>query len=125
MGFAQQTVYGGTKAALEAMTRSWASELVERATVNAVNPGPIKTDMWAGTTPQFKNQLRPFIEATPLSKIRPEVDDQDLVEDAPNAGGRPGYVGEVAGVVGMLCTPDASWVTGQVVCANGGMRFSI
>ena len=30
-------------------------------------------------------------------------------------------VEEVAGVVAMLCGQDASWVTGQVVCANGGM----
>lgn len=42
MGFASQSVYGGTKAALEAMTRTWARELAERATVNAVNPGPVK-----------------------------------------------------------------------------------
>lgn len=45
LGFEEQSVYGGTKAALEAMTRSWARELAERATVNAVNPGPVATDM--------------------------------------------------------------------------------
>ena len=40
---AGQTVYGGTKAALDAMTRAWARELTMRATVNAVNAGPIIT----------------------------------------------------------------------------------
>jgi len=45
LGFPGQSVYGGTKAALEAMTRTWARELSERATVNAVNPGPVDTDM--------------------------------------------------------------------------------
>lgn len=40
LGIAGQSVYGGTKAALEAMTRSWSRELADRATVNAVNPGP-------------------------------------------------------------------------------------
>ncbi|KAH7407775.1 hypothetical protein BKA64DRAFT_693889 [Cadophora sp. MPI-SDFR-AT-0126] len=124
-GFIGQSVYGGTKAALEAMTRTWARELAERATVNAVNPGPVKTDMWAGTTPEFKKNLRPFIQQTPGSAIRPEVDDEDLVADAENAGGRPAYVGEIAGVIGMLCTPDSLWCTGQVVCANGGMRMAM
>lgn len=122
-GFVSQTVYGGTKAALEAMTRTWSRELAERATVNAINPGPVKTDMWAWTTPEFKKSLRPFIQQTPLSAIRPEVDDKDLVDDADNAGGRPAYVHEIAGIVGMLCTADAAWCTGQVVCANGGMRM--
>lgn len=42
MGFKDQSVYGGTKAALDAMTRTWSRELAERATVNAVNPGPVK-----------------------------------------------------------------------------------
>lgn len=124
-GFLGQSVYGGTKAALEAMTRTWARELAERATVNAVNPGPVKTDMWAGTSAEFKKSLKPFIQQTPGSAIRPEVDDKDLVADAENAGGRPAYVDEIAGVVGMLCTPDSLWCTGQVVCANGGMRMAM
>lgn len=45
LGYVGQSVYGGTKAALEAMTRTWARELAERATVNAVNPGPVATEM--------------------------------------------------------------------------------
>jgi NAD(P)-dependent dehydrogenase (short-subunit alcohol dehydrogenase family) len=44
-GFSEQSVYGGTKAALEAMTRTWARELSERCTVNAINPGPVLTEM--------------------------------------------------------------------------------
>jgi len=124
-GFKGQSIYGGTKAALEAMTRTWSRELAERATVNAINPGPVNTDMWGGTSQFFKNHLRPFIQNTPSSAIRPDVDDEDLVKDAENAGGRPAYVEEIAGVAGMLCTPDSLWCTGQVVCANGGMRMAI
>ncbi|TGO27964.1 hypothetical protein BPAE_0034g00440 [Botrytis paeoniae] len=120
-GFWGQTVYGGTKAAVDAMTRTWARELHDRATVNSINPGPVKTDMWADTTARFKKELKPWIESTPGSKIRPELDDQDLVDDAPNAGGRPAYTSEIAGIVSMLCTSDSQWCTGQVVCANGGM----
>ncbi|KAH8596520.1 hypothetical protein B0O99DRAFT_593827 [Bisporella sp. PMI_857] len=124
-GFVGQSIYGGTKAALEAMTRTWARELAERATVNSINPGPVKTDMWSRTTSSFKQSMRPFIEHTPGSQIRPEVDHEDLVKDAGNAGGRPAYVEEIGGIVGMLCTPDSLWCTGQVICANGGMRMAI
>lgn len=124
-GFAGQTVYGGTKAALEAMTRTWARELVERATVNAINPGPVKTDMWGANSAEFRKSLSPWISHTPGSQVRPGVDDEDLVKDAPIAGGRPAYTEEIAGIVGMLCTPDSLWCTGQVVCANGGMRMAI
>ncbi|EHK99685.1 putative Versicolorin reductase [Glarea lozoyensis 74030] len=88
-GFPLQSVYGGTKAALEAMTRTWARELSERATVNAVNPGPVKTDMWGGTSEEFQGYLRPFIQKTPGSKIRKDIDDKDLVDDEERAGGRP------------------------------------
>lgn len=42
-GFSEQSVYGGSKAAVEAMTRTWARELAERCTVNAINPGPVLT----------------------------------------------------------------------------------
>ncbi|TVY33670.1 L-xylulose reductase [Lachnellula occidentalis] len=124
-GFVGQSVYGGTKAALEAMTRTWARELAERATVNAINPGPVKTDMWSSTTEDFQKRLKPWIEKTPGSAIRPEIDDQDLVNGASLAGGRPAYTEEIAGIAGMLCTQDSRWCTGQVVCANGGMRMAI
>lgn len=124
-GFTGQSVYGGTKAALEAMTRTWARELGERATVNAVNPGPVNTDMWSSTTPEFRASLRPWIQKTPGSAIREHVDEEALIKDAPNAGGRPAYTSEIAGVVAMLCSEDSVWCTGQVVCANGGMRMAI
>jgi 3-oxoacyl-[acyl-carrier protein] reductase len=124
-GFIGQSVYGGTKAALEAMTRTWARELAERATVNAINPGPVKTDMWSGVSPGFVDRMRPFVEQTPLQAIRPGIDDEDMVKASEKLGGRPAYVEEVAGIVGMLCTVDSAFCTGQVVCANGGMRMAI
>jgi 3-oxoacyl-[acyl-carrier protein] reductase len=125
MGFMSQTVYGGTKAALEAMTRTWSRELAERCTVNCVNPGPVKTDMWDGTTSEFRGTLKPYISSTPLSAVREGIDEPALIAGADIAGGRPAYSEEVAGVVAMLCTVDAGWVTGQCVCGNGGMRMSI
>lgn len=46
LGLEAQSIYGGTKAALEAMTRTWARELKDYGTVNSVNPGPVETDMY-------------------------------------------------------------------------------
>lgn len=124
LGFRAQTLYGGSKAALESMTRTWSRELAERATVNAVNPGPVLTDMYHGTDAAFQSQMRPFMESAPLHQARPGVDEEHFVEAAREAGGRPGFDHEVAGVVAMLCSEDAGWCTGSVVCANGGLKFS-
>jgi 3-oxoacyl-[acyl-carrier protein] reductase len=120
-GFVGQSVYGGTKAALEAMTRTWARELSERATVNAVTPGPVEGPMYAANSQEFKDGIRGWIAHTPLMRTREGVDPVDVVREAAPEGGRPAYTHEVAGVVGMLCTTDAAWVTGQVISANGGM----
>ncbi|KLU83836.1 3-oxoacyl-[acyl-carrier-protein] reductase [Magnaporthiopsis poae ATCC 64411] len=111
-GFVGQSVYGGTKAALEAMTRTWARELSEALHRKRHHPGA-RHGANAG--------IKGWIEHTPLARPRPGIDSQELVDDAPSSGGRPAYTTEVAGIVGMLCTEDAAWCTGQVVCANGGM----
>ncbi|KAL9039156.1 MAG: hypothetical protein Q9214_004990 [Letrouitia sp. 1 TL-2023] len=124
LGFHCQTVYGGTKAALESMTRTWSRELAERATVNAINPGPVATDMYGGTDKDFQRQMKPFMENAPLQKVRQGIDDEGLVKDAEKAGGRPAYEHEIAGIVGMLCSEDSAWCTGSVICANGGFKFS-
>ena len=124
LGFTGQTVYGGTKAALESMTRTWSRELGERATVNAVNPGPVATDMYGGTSKGFQLQMKPFMQNAPLQKIRPEIDEKMFVDQAEDAGGRPAYDHEIAGVVAMLCSQDSAWCTGSVICANGGFKFS-
>lgn len=125
LGYKGQSIYGGTKAALEAMTRTWARELAERATVNTVNPGPVATDMYWSNDEKFIEANRPFIETTPLAAAREGVDDERIYKASQGAGGRPAYSEEVAGVVGMLCLPEAGWTTGSVICANGGMKFSV
>ncbi|KAF2026277.1 NAD(P)-binding protein [Setomelanomma holmii] len=124
LGYKGQSIYGGTKAALESMTRTWSRELAERCTVNAINPGPVATDMYWSNDEKFIAQNKPFIENTPLSAPRKGIDDEKIYEASQNAGGRPAYSEEVAGVVGMLCLPEAGWTTGSVICANGGMKFS-
>ena len=89
MGFLEDGMYGGTKAALEAMTRTWARELSERCTVNAVNPGPVATDMYAEAPKEFQGKMAAYTSTTPLAAIRPELDRKDLVDGAEFAGGRP------------------------------------
>jgi len=88
-GFSHQSVYGGSKAALESMTRTWARELAENATVNAINPGPVATDMWGGVTREFQEAIKPLMQMTPLAAVRPGVDSEEFVKGAEFAGGRP------------------------------------
>ncbi|KAJ3039507.1 hypothetical protein HDV00_012187 [Rhizophlyctis rosea] len=123
LGLPGQSIYGATKAALEAMTRTWARELSENATVNAINPGPVQTDMWNEVTDDFANFIRPYIQTTPLMAVREGVDPREVVEKAKVLGGRAALPEEIAGAVVMLCLKEAAWITGQVVGANGGAIF--
>lgn len=122
-GFPDQSIYGGSKAALESCTRSWSRQLVERATVNAINPGPVKTEMWGGLTDEFRDYMYPYIKLAPAMAVR-EEDDDETKEVGKSLGGRPAESAEIAGVVGMLCSAESAWCTGQVICANGGLRMS-
>ena len=70
--------------------RTWSRELAGRATVNAVTPGPVGTDMWNGTADAFREHLRSWMERAPGME-----------------GDRPGTVEDVAGVVGMLCRGES------------------
>ena len=134
LGLAEQTVYGGSKGALEAMTRVWARELAERATVNAISTGFVMSEMWDDTPAHVKSLLARWNSVTPLAAVPPlasavdapdAADASTIVANTEREGStRLGYDWEVAGVVGMLCTADAGWCTGSIIPANGGMRFS-
>lgn len=80
--------------------------------------------MYGATSPEFQKKMSHWTTNAPLAAIRPSLDRQDLVDGAENAGGRPAYDTEVAGVIAMLCTADAAWCTGSTICANGGFKFS-
>ncbi|GAW17735.1 hypothetical protein EKO27_g6880 [Xylaria grammica] len=104
LGVAGQTIYGATKAANESCARVWAKELGQShgITVNCVNPGPVATDQWEESDDQFRQDMQPLIESTPAAARIAEVDD-------------------IAPLVTFLCTDDARWATGSVLCANGGL----
>ncbi|GAO14599.1 uncharacterized protein UV8b_05336 [Ustilaginoidea virens] len=135
IGYPGQSVYAGSKAAVEAMTRTWSRELADRATVNAVNPGPAWGDMYAQAGHEFWKINQPYVDAAPLAAYHGEKRVLDLAgEDAERfdktvregmGGRRPGFAVEIAGTIDMLCSAEAGWTTGSVVCANGGMKMSI
>jgi NAD(P)-dependent dehydrogenase (short-subunit alcohol dehydrogenase family) len=135
IGYQGQSVYAGTKAAIEAMTRVWSRELGENAIVNCVNPGPAWGDMYERAGPTFWDINQPYVDVAPLANYAGERYDLGLDAEEKGrfdkvvregmGGRRPGLTNEIAGTVDMLCSAEAAWTTGSVVCANGGMRMSI
>jgi NAD(P)-dependent dehydrogenase (short-subunit alcohol dehydrogenase family) len=97
--------YGATKAATEALTRSWAVELAPFGIrVNSIAPGP--TD-----TPVFEKLGFP---AEAISGIR-----AGFVKELPL--GRMARPDEIAHWVVAISEPTVTWVTGQVLSIDGGM----
>ncbi len=94
-----QTGYAASKAGLLGLTKAAAKELATRnITVNAVAPGFIDTDMTAVMPEQAKNAM---LSTIPM--------------------GRPGAPEDVARAVAFFAEADAAYVTGQVLCVDGGM----
>ena len=96
MGMQGQTNYSAAKGGIIAATKALAKEVARKnITVNAVAPGFIKTDMVDG------------LDEAALKKTIPA-----------NRFGKPE---EVAALVGFLVTPEAGYITGNVISINGGL----
>jgi 3-oxoacyl-[acyl-carrier protein] reductase len=99
IGNAGQTNYAASKAGLIGFTKSLARELASRnITVNAIAPGFITTDMTAGLSDDIKNTIQSKI---PL--------------------GKRGTPEDIASAVAFLASAEASYITGQVLCVDGGI----
>ena len=99
IGNAGQTNYAASKAGLIGLTKSLARELASRnITVNAIAPGFITTDMTAGLSDEVKKTIQAQI---PL--------------------GKTGSPEDVASTAAFLASAEASYITGQVLCVDGGM----
>ena len=95
-GLPGQTNYSAAKGGIIAATKALAQEVARRnITVNAVAPGFIKTDMTEG------------LDEAALKKTIP--------------ANRFGTPEEVAHLVAFLVTPEAGYITGNVVSINGGL----
>lgn len=97
------SVYSGTKAAVDALTRSLAAELGPRnIRVNSINPGMVKTEglLAAGID---EGDFRKHVEATtPLGRI--------------------GQPEDISPACVFLASDDSSWITGQTLHIAGGYR---
>ena len=101
MGNAGQANYSASKAGLIGLTKSVARELAGRGVcVNAVAPGFIETDMTNAMKEDAKKKL---IENIPLGRI-----------------GKPD---DIAEAVAFLAGDASSYITGQVLCVDGGMAI--
>jgi 3-oxoacyl-[acyl-carrier protein] reductase len=99
MGNAGQANYAASKAGLIGFTKSVAKEFGSRGiTCNVVCPGFIETDMTKDLSEDLKKKL---LERIPLQRL--------------------GQPDDVAGVVEFLCSPAASYITGQILTVDGGM----
>lgn len=100
VGYARGAAYAASKAGLNAMVKSLALEWAEQGVrVNAVGPGPVQTAMIEATMAD-PPALAAMIQNIPMGRL-----------------GQPDEIGELAS---FLLSRRASFITGQVVCADGG-----
>jgi 3-oxoacyl-[acyl-carrier protein] reductase len=98
-GNAGQANYAASKAGLIGLTKTLARELASRGiTVNAVAPGLIETDMTTVLSEEIRQSI---LQKVPLGKL--------------------GEPEDIAGAVAYLASPEAKYITGQVLTVDGGM----
>ncbi len=97
-GSAGYAAYAAAKGGIVGLTRALSRKLAPDVLVNAIAPGVIETRM-----------------AEPTIALRGEAGRQEIPLQ------RWGKASEVASVIRFLCSPDASYITGQTITIDGGM----
>lgn len=93
-----QSIYAATKAALRALTQAHARDFGRiGATINAVAPGVILTDMMKDAP------------ADALARVASET-----------AAGRVGQPEDIAPIIAFLASPQSAWLNGRMLAADGG-----
>ena len=105
LGKTKCTAYAATKGALISMTRVWALEMAKFGiTVNALAPGPIRTDLFDAVNPPDDPRTREIIDTIPV--------------------GRLGVPRDVAHTAAFLMAKDSSFITGQTLYVCGGATLA-
>jgi 3-oxoacyl-[acyl-carrier protein] reductase len=101
IGNAGQSNYVASKAGVIGFTKATAKEFASRnITVNAVAPGFISTEMTGALNDKQKEAI---LSVVPIKRM--------------------GTAEDIAGVVSFLASPDADYITGQVISVDGGMAM--
>ena len=102
LGLKELSLYCSSKAAVEGITRCFAAELGHQGhTVNAVNPGPVQTDVLDGIPEEIVEMQK---KSTPIEN-------------------RLGTTDDIAQIVGFLSEESSRWITGQAISASGGFSM--
>ena len=103
LAFPNAAVYSGTKAAVDAITRSLATELGPRGIrVNAIRPGMVETEGTHSAGIEESDMKKQVQAQTPL--------------------GRLGQPDDIAGAAVFLASADSSWISGETLVIAGGLR---
>jgi len=101
VGMLGQSNYSASKAGMIGLTKSLAKEVASRKiTINALALGLIETDMASEMNDEYREKI---ISQIPLARL--------------------GNVTEVAAITCFLLSPDAAYITGQVIQADGGLAM--
>ena len=95
--------YAAAKAGVNSLTRTLAVELAPKIRVNAIAPGPIPTEVFMEFYKLTDDMLPGMVEkiGIPMQRMGKEDD--------------------IAGAAVYLCSPAASWVTGEILNVTGGL----